>query len=119
MDVLLYVIFEDAVGDSVSVSRHYRFDSDYECVGPAYVFHRHAKWPSPEHFDWGGPELVRSVELHRDRAIIRLDERTAGHPQSISGFEVAFDLPDERFAELRTAFTRCFREFDWYDDRAA
>ena len=119
MNVFLVVCFEDAQGDRVALQRAYRFDGDHVCMGQPYFFHYHGRWPEPDHLDWGGPGIVRSLELQRGKVVVTLDDTVARHPRGVSAFEVEFDLPDERFAQLRIAMSRCFDEFDWYVDHAA
>ena len=84
-----------------------------------YLYHYRDRWPSPHRIDWGGPGIIRSVELQRSRVIVILDEKVASHPEGVTTFDIAFDLPGERFAELQTAMSRCFHGFDWYVDQAS
>jgi hypothetical protein len=69
MDVFLSVTFESADGNRIAVSRAYRFDSDHQCMGPAFIWHHRGDWPSPDRIEWGSPDRLRSVQLQRGKFI--------------------------------------------------
>jgi hypothetical protein len=117
MNVYLVIDFNAVGGDRVVLQRTYRVDAEQECMGPAYLFHYHGHWPSPEHFDFGGITVLRSLELHRAKLIVLLDE-AAKHPRGVTTLEITFTLAAQEFARLHAAMTVGFGEFDWFADCA-
>jgi hypothetical protein len=67
-------------------------------------------------WSWYGHML--SVELFRDRLCIRMDDTAAARMKTNGRIEVAFDLDDGRFDELRSALSETFRDRDYYRDRS-
>ena len=63
------------------------------------------------HSAYGG---ITRFELRRDRALIRLDDDTAGKLGGEGEIEVRFGLDDEQFEGLRAALAEVFHGFDTF-----
>ena len=115
MNVYLVINFHAVGGDRIVLQRTYRVDAEQECMGPPYLFHYHGRWPSPEHFDFGGINVMRGLELHPAKLTVLLHE-AAKHPWGVTAFDVTFALASQELARLHGAVTVCFGEFDWFVD---
>jgi hypothetical protein len=117
MDVFLTVTFESECGQSVTLARAYRFDSDHECMGPPWLWHDSRQPGDTARYSWGGSDAVRGIDLRRGRIFIRVSGHTPPHPQGYTGFDIRFHVTDAVFDRLQGVLNRCFIEFAWYVEK--
>jgi hypothetical protein len=88
-------------------------------MGPACFWHHRGEWPSPHWLEWGGSDRLSSAELRRSKFVAKLSSTGGPHPDGWDVVEVAFSLADDKFRELRKAFSRCFEGFSWFGETIA
>jgi hypothetical protein len=113
-DVYLAIRFISP-SDRISLQRAYRIDAENECMGGTYFYHNHGEWPAPDHFDFGGLDVLRSLEWQRNRVVAHLNDRLA-HPARISTFQIELKLAEQEFLQVDAAMKTCFSAFDWFVD---
>jgi Immunity protein 10 len=96
-----------------TLQRAYEFDEQDVALG---MDSYHVEKDDQKYSAYGG---ILRFQLHRDRALISLDTKTARKLDGEPELEIRFDLGDEQFEDLRAGLTAVFKGFDCFADLAS